>query len=166
MTDWRHYETALVADIFMDTRFLAFFFAILLLISMFIMNNSMSMTVFERIREFGAMRALGMSRNGLMALVSTESLLIGAAVALAGCAIGGLLCWYFGVYGIPTAVGELSSRLWAAAVAFLAFAFTDGFVGYGLWRKWEFARPAAAARLLGIPALIAGACVVAWWSAT
>jgi putative ABC transport system permease protein len=107
--DWRHYEPALVADIYIDTRFLAFFFTILLLISIFIMNNSMSMTVFERMREFGTMRALGMSKNLLLGLVSTESILIGAMGSIAGCILGALLCWYFGVYGIPTDVGELSS---------------------------------------------------------
>jgi putative ABC transport system permease protein len=107
--DWRHYEPALVADIFIDTRFLAFFFGILLLISIFIMNNSMSMTVFERMREFGTMRALGMSKDTLLSLVSAESVLIGAAGSVAGCFIGALLCWYFGAYGIPTDVGELSS---------------------------------------------------------
>jgi putative ABC transport system permease protein len=107
--DWKHYETALVADIYIDTRFLAFFFGILLLISIFIMNNSMSMTVFERMREFGTMRALGMSKDGLLALVSTESALIGALGSIAGCLLGGALCWYFGIYGIPTDVGELSS---------------------------------------------------------
>ncbi len=107
--DWRHYETALVADIFIDTRFLAFFFGILLLISIFIMNNSMSMTVFERMREFGTMRALGMSKNMLLGLVSTESILIGVLGSVAGCVVGALFCWYFGIYGIPTDVGELSS---------------------------------------------------------
>lgn len=107
--DWKRYEPALVADIFIDTRFLAVFFSILLLISVFIMNNSMSMSVFERMREFGTLRALGMSRERLLALVSSESVLIGAAGALAGCFLGGLLCWYFGVHGIPTDVGELSS---------------------------------------------------------
>ena len=107
--DWRHYETALVADIFMDTRFLAFFFGILLLISIFIMNNSMSMTVFERMKEFGTMRALGMSKNALLTLVSAESATIGLLGSVAGCLFGGALCWYFGVYGIPTDVGELSS---------------------------------------------------------
>lgn len=107
--DWRHYEPALVADIFIDTRFLAVFFSILLLISVFIMNNSMSMSVFERMREFGTMRALGMSREHLLALVSSESVLIGVAGSLAGCLLGGVLCWYFGTHGIPTDVGELSS---------------------------------------------------------
>lgn len=107
--DWRHYEPALVADISVDTRFLTLFFGVLLLISTFIMSNSMSMTVFERTRELGTLRAVGMSRNALLALVSAESALVGALGALAGCLLGALLCWYFGIHGIPTDVGELSS---------------------------------------------------------
>ena len=107
--DWRHYEPALVADIAVDTRFLAIFFAVLLLISAFIMSNSMSMTVFERTRELATLRAIGLSGNGLLALVSAESALVGALGAVAGGLAGGLLCWYFGIYGIPTDVGELSS---------------------------------------------------------
>jgi putative ABC transport system permease protein len=107
--DWRHYEPALVADIAVDTRFLTLFFGVLLLISTFIMSNSMSMTVFERTRELGTLRAVGMSRNAVLALVSAESALVGALGALAGCLLGALLCWYFGIHGIPTDVGELSS---------------------------------------------------------
>jgi hypothetical protein len=60
------------------------------------------------------------------------------------------------------AAGIASGRVWPSAIAVLAFAVTDGFVMYGLTRKWEFAQPAVAARLLSVPALAAVGSVVAW----
>ena len=64
------------------------------------------------------------------------------------------------------ATGIASGRAWPIAVAALAFAFIDGFVMYGLTRKWEFAHPAVAARLFGPLVLVATGCVVAWRVAT
>jgi putative ABC transport system permease protein len=84
-------------------------FGVLLLIAIFVMSNSMSMTVVERTRELATLRAVGLSGNGLLALISAESALVGLLGALAGCAVGGLLCWHFGIHGIPADVGELSS---------------------------------------------------------
>ncbi len=55
-----------------------------------------------------------------------------------------------------------SGSIWPIAVAFLAFAATDGLAGYCLGRRWQFADPAVAARLYGGLALIAAGSVVAW----
>jgi hypothetical protein len=60
------------------------------------------------------------------------------------------------------AAGVASGRVWPAALAFLAFAATDGFAWYCLARKWEFAQPAVAAKLYGPLALVAASCAFAW----
>jgi hypothetical protein len=60
------------------------------------------------------------------------------------------------------ASGVASGRVWPIAMAVLAFAVSDGFVMYGLARKWEFAHPVVAARLFSVPALAAAGSAVAW----
>jgi len=64
------------------------------------------------------------------------------------------------------AAGIASRRLWPGAIAFLAFAATDGFVMYCHVRKWEFAKPVLAARLFSVPALATASSVVAWYLTT
>jgi hypothetical protein len=60
------------------------------------------------------------------------------------------------------AAGVASGRVWPTAFAFLAFAATDGFAGYCLGRKWEYAKPVVAAKLYGALALVAVSCAFAW----
>jgi len=60
------------------------------------------------------------------------------------------------------AAGIAAGRVWPIAIAVLAFAVTDGFVMYGLMRKWEFAQPKVAARLFSMPVMATVSCVVAW----
>jgi putative ABC transport system permease protein len=52
-----------------------------------VMNTSL-LSFFERIREFGVLRALGWSRRRLMALVVGEAFIVAFIGAAAGCALG------------------------------------------------------------------------------
>jgi putative ABC transport system permease protein len=72
----------------------SFVFSIVLVIVVMSVVNTMSMSVMERTREIGTMRALGLKRYGVKILFSAEGLLIG----LLGI-IGGLII-FFTVYTI------------------------------------------------------------------
>ena len=76
---------------------LIFLFIFLIVVTIVIMNiiNTMSMTVVERTREIGTLRALGMQRWTIRRLFSLE----GFFLALLGCGLGTLLAT-----GIATAV--------------------------------------------------------------
>ena len=63
-----------------------FIFLIVLTVVLMSIANSMGMTVVERTREIGTLRAMGLKRLGVIRLFTTESLLL----TLIGCA-GGLL---------------------------------------------------------------------------
>ncbi len=75
-----------------------FIFSIVLTVVVMSVANSMGMTVVERTREIGTLRAIGLKRGWVVRLFATESLLL----TLLGCAVG--LAITFGVrYGINVA---------------------------------------------------------------
>ncbi len=75
----------------------SFIFSIVLVIVVMSIVNTMSMSVMERTREIGTMRALGLKRYGIKFLFSTEGLVMGVLGI-----IGGLLI-FFTVYSIIAA---------------------------------------------------------------
>jgi len=61
-----------------------FIFSIVLTVVVMSVANSMGMTVVERTREIGTLRAIGLKRSGVVRLFTTESMLL----SLIGCLVG------------------------------------------------------------------------------
>jgi putative ABC transport system permease protein len=55
--------------------------------------NTLAMSVFERKREIGMLRAIGLDRRGIKRMVRLESVVIAAFGAVLGVAIGSFLAW-------------------------------------------------------------------------
>jgi putative ABC transport system permease protein len=70
--------------------FLGVFAAVALIVGAFVIFNTFSITVSQRIREYGLLRTLGASRTQVLASVFVEAALIGLVGAVAG-VLGGLL---------------------------------------------------------------------------
>lgn len=70
--------------------------------------NSMFMSIYERIFEFGVVRALGTRPARIMRLVLCEALLIAIISALSGMILGGALGLYFAEHGVPIGHFEVS----------------------------------------------------------
>ena len=68
--------------------------------------NTMLMAVFERTRELGVMRALGLTPSQLLRLVLLESVLLTGVAALCGLALGGLFDWWIITQGIEFATED------------------------------------------------------------
>jgi putative ABC transport system permease protein len=88
--------------------------------SLFGIVNTLSMSVLERTREIGVLRALGSTRWQVRRQIGDESLVIGLIGALLGIAVGALLGWALlkGLSsGIPGVEYEppLGTMLWVAA---------------------------------------------------
>ena len=79
-----------VKDMF-DLIFLFLFIIVFIIVTMSVINT-MSMTVLERIREIGTLRALGLKRRGVLLLFSIESCLLGIGGIITG-AILSVLSW-------------------------------------------------------------------------
>lgn len=65
--------------------------------------NTMLMSVFERTRELGLLKALGLKPRQIVALILTEAALLGGLSSALGLALGLLLDWVLVVHGIPMA---------------------------------------------------------------
>ncbi|MDE3097276.1 MAG: ABC transporter permease [Chloroflexota bacterium] len=90
--------------------------------------NTMVMSVFERTREFGVLRAVGWTRARVLALVMGEALLISFVGAMAGVVLGYLAIR--GIQRVPELVGvfqpDYTSAIFARA---LGIAFGMAFFG-------------------------------------
>jgi putative ABC transport system permease protein len=74
---------------------------IILLMVLFGVANSVNMTAFERLSEFGTMRALGNSGARVFWLIVSENVLLGIVGAAAGVTLGAVLAWAISAIGIP-----------------------------------------------------------------
>jgi putative ABC transport system permease protein len=94
--------------------------------------NSVNMSVFERVGDFGTMMALGNRRMVVFRLVMMENVLIGAIGSAAGLLIGVVLAWVISAIGIPMPPPPSSDVGYTAQIRVvpkeLMLAFAVGFV--------------------------------------
>ncbi len=90
-----------------DASLFVMLFIIFSVAGLAVLNTNL-MTVFERTRELGVLRAIGMTRSKMMALVILESVLLTSVAVVFGIALGGFLDWLLIEYGFPyeTEVGK------------------------------------------------------------
>ena len=67
-----------------------------IVIALFGMANTLSLSVLERTRESALLRALGLTRRGLRLMISAEAVLLGLMGAVAGVAFGAGFGWAMG----------------------------------------------------------------------
>jgi putative ABC transport system permease protein len=85
---WDRLATLYVQVNTMLMSFLDVIRAIILLVTLFILANSMSRTVLERMQEWGTLRAMGTKKRGVLFIVLIEGCLQGLAGSVIGVAIG------------------------------------------------------------------------------
>jgi ABC-type lipoprotein release transport system permease subunit len=124
--------------------------------------NTMLMSVFERTRELGVLRALGLRRRKLVWLVVLESLFLAALACAIGLFLGGLMDWYLVVHGLDMSAsmpdgmayqGVILDPVWYAEiridriVTVVVSVFVISILA-SLWPAWRAARlqPVAAMR--------------------
>ncbi len=94
--------------------------------------NSVNMSAFERVGEFGTMMALGNRRIDVFRLVITENVLIGVIGSSTGLLIGVILAWVISAIGIPMPPPPSSEVGYMAQIQVvpkeLVLAFTIGLV--------------------------------------
>jgi ABC-type lipoprotein release transport system permease subunit len=114
--------------------------------------NAMLMAVFERIREFGVIKALGVGPGGVFRLILTESFLQAGLAMLAGLVLSLPAMWYLAKYGIDT------GKMGGMAVMGLA---VDP-VWYGVYRPDTVALPVVMLVVVVAIAVLYPALKAAW----
>ncbi len=137
-----------VADQAQMVQYIQVFAIIIALLALLVggvgMTNTVMMSMFERTREIGTLRAIGWRRRRVMALIFGESLLLGAIGGAIGCALGaGMVA----LLGANSAVGYLQGTVTTTLIAWgLITAIGLGAIG-GFYPAWR------ASRMLPIEAL-------------
>lgn len=114
---WREFAQVAVSAVRQDVASFQILMGIIMFLIVIGILNSMSMSVHERTREIGTLRAIGMKRSQVTALISAESLTLGVIAFLAAVLISLPLAWYLQQVGldigqfmpedIPVPFGEL-----------------------------------------------------------
>ncbi len=81
------------------------FLLIIFLIAIFGIINTMLMAVFERTKEIGVLRALGLKQPQVVFLIIVESFFLSLVAGAMGIALGGLLIYYLLEHGIDISSG-------------------------------------------------------------
>jgi putative ABC transport system permease protein len=91
-----------------DVIFLFLFMIVFVIVVMSVINT-IGMSVMERTREIGTLRAIGMKRGGIVRLYAIESVLLGLAGSLLGLIFTGLT-WLAVIIAKPTWVPPQITR--------------------------------------------------------
>lgn len=128
---------------------LTFFSVISIFVGAFLIYNTFSMTVVERTREIGMLRAIGMSRPGILRSVLAEALLL----SLAGSALG-LAAGFALAKGLIRIMGDVVTPAEANALTIPAEALLQSLgVGIGVALAAALAPALRAARIAPLEAL-------------
>lgn len=93
------------------------FLTVIALVSVLNIINSVSMSVSARIKQYGAMRAVGMDERQMVKMIAVEAFTYAATGCITGCAIGLLISrWIYGVL----ITSHFSYAVWRVPAASLA----------------------------------------------
>jgi putative ABC transport system permease protein len=104
--DQTEYKTAQAAQIDRFVNLVYVLLALAVLIALFGIANTLVLSIFERTRELGLLRAVGMTRRQVRSMVRWESVIIALLGAFLGLAVGLFASW-----AMVTAVADEGARL-------------------------------------------------------
>jgi ABC-type lipoprotein release transport system permease subunit len=110
---WAELRPDVVAMVQTNTAFTAMMVAIIFAVAAIGVADTILMAVFERRRELGVMKAVGMRPGAIIVMIATETFLLGLGAALVGLGFGVGVDTILGRWGIP--LGHLSGFSLAGA---------------------------------------------------
>lgn len=98
--DWQKAAGNLGQFVFVAKLILYFATAIIFVVAIVIINNAVVMATLQRVREIGTMRAIGARRSFVLAMVLTETVVLGLFFGAVGAALGSAFVVWLGHAGI------------------------------------------------------------------
>ncbi|HEY5039326.1 MAG TPA: FtsX-like permease family protein [bacterium] len=98
--DWQKAAGNLGQFVFVAKFILFFATAIIFVVALVIINNAVVMATLQRVREIGTMRAIGARKSFVLAMVLTETVVLGLAFGTAGVVLGSAFVTWLSHYGI------------------------------------------------------------------
>ena len=104
-------------------------YIVLLIVASFLIINTVTMIIHERIKEIGMMGSLGMTRFEIIKVFFFESLFLAAFGALAGVIVGGIVSGIVSIFPlrIIDIYGSTVSDIPASSTLFFEFSFASLF---------------------------------------
>src|SRR6266511_2502170 len=124
LQDQTEYKQAQAAQIDRFVNLVYVLLALAVLIALLGIANTLALSIFERTRELGLLRAVGMTRRQLRSMVRWESVIIALLGAFLGLAIG-----LFSGWAMVTAVADEGARLQLPAGQLAAVALIAALAG-------------------------------------
>ena len=126
---WRSLVPTIATYLDSARQMMGFVSAIVYIVIAILILNAMLMAVFERIREFGVLKALGVEPRQVLSLIFVESALQTGLALAVGLALSLPTLWYLVEFGIDTGalggvsvIGATFATVWRAAVSPVTFA--------------------------------------------
>ncbi len=110
---WQELRPDVVAMVKSNGAFTAIMVAIIFVVAAIGVADTILMAVFERRRELGVLKAVGMRPLAIVLMIATETALLGAGASFVGLGVGVGIDLLLGRYGIP--LGGLSGFTLAGA---------------------------------------------------
>lgn len=114
---WWDLEPQLAEILGLQSTVLYVMSSIFLGIAALVVVNSLLMSVYERTREFGVLRALGLRPTRLVSLVFFESAMLGVLAATVGLGLGALVVAWMSTFGLDLSIGD-GEGISAGAITF------------------------------------------------
>lgn len=93
--DWRYLNAGLLSMVDMMDIFIWVFNLIVIIVAATVITNAILMNVFDRMKEFGTLRAIGLRRGKLFRLIMLEGAVLGSLGSGLGLALGIPVVLYF-----------------------------------------------------------------------
>jgi putative ABC transport system permease protein len=100
---WGDLQPGLQQAITLDISSASTIYVSLVVVVVFIILNTLLMSVLERTREFGVLLAIGMKPGPLGRMMWIELILLAVLGSVAGIVVGGSVAFWFQLHGIPLA---------------------------------------------------------------
>ncbi len=103
---WKKIDKEIIGiQAFQDGMLTVVLVIVFIIVALGILNTQL-MSLFERVREFGVLMAIGARPKWIVRLLIVESALLGLVGMAFGLLVGGLLIGHFGRYGLNLPVGD------------------------------------------------------------